>query len=71
MKTFYMIYRDGQGQSAPTKKHYSLFEAQGECERLAQTYPGTKFFLLRALAVSETMPPEVQTKALTAEGSEE
>jgi hypothetical protein len=48
---FWMVY--GNGQSAPTVKHKTLYDASREAERLARTVPGVQFYVLQAMAVAE------------------
>lgn len=62
MKTFYVVYRNSNCVS--TKQYETVNEAQNECERLAAVHPGTKFFVLMALSVTEIELPRVHTKQL-------
>ena len=48
MQKFWMVYRDGQGYTAPTVKHYTEDEAMKEAERLAIANPGQIFHVMCA-----------------------
>jgi hypothetical protein len=51
METFWMVYGEGQGCSAPAMKHGKKAAAIKEAERLALSNPGKKFYLLEAVSV--------------------
>jgi hypothetical protein len=48
--SFYMVYREGQGNNAPAHKHLTRHDATLEAERLARQFPGNKFYVLEAVS---------------------
>ena len=48
MDCFWMVYRDGQGCTAPTYRHPSPGSAEKEAERLAIANPGYSFYVMCA-----------------------
>lgn len=48
---FWVIWRENGG--TPTCKHYDVTAAKQEAERLARANPGSRFFVLQALACCE------------------
>ena len=50
-KKFWMVY--GEGRSIPVHKHTHAEHATREAGRLAEKYPGTRFYVLEAISASE------------------
>jgi len=64
-KLFYMVFVDGT--RGPSKKHMDLAEARAEAKRLAEQYPGTNVFLLKADAIYRAEKPTAIFHSLQAE----
>lgn len=54
---FWMVY--GLDQGPPTYRHSSYELALAEAQRLARISPGTKFYVLRTVAVARKVDVEV------------
>lgn len=51
-KTFFLVWREGSTWSS--KRHPTRAEARTEAQRLADTNPGAKFYVMQACSVSVT-----------------
>jgi len=56
---------------APRHKHFSELLARQEAERLARSFPGSKFIVLQAVAQYTVAPDPIEVTELTMCNSEE
>lgn len=59
-EVFWVVWNPGSG--SPKFRHPTESAARAESERLAETNPGSKFYVLRALGVAVVERPAVYTK---------
>lgn len=62
-RQFWVVWNDRQ--YPPTRKHWTLEEAQDEAERLARNNPGEWFYILKASEYRMAEKPPVTTYILT------
>lgn len=57
--TFWLVWN--LSRRAPTVTHESLASARREADRLAESTPGERFYVVKALGFSERMKPVAWT----------